>query len=272
MLAVLIVAELLGTGQWRGTVRAADLRIAQDQSTLSILDGQRPVLRYRYADVPMKPCADQLFSPAGVQVLRDSPPDHKHHHALMFALMVDDVIFWEEVPEAPAKEEHRTIQPVAATNRAGVDRAGLVQEIDWVGPASDKPLMVERRSVDVLRAADLGATLVEWRCRLQPPPGKDSLVLTGHHYHGLGMRFVESMDTGGRFFNADDAVGEIVRGDERLTPTKWCAITGKAGDKAVTIAIFDHPQNRAIRRGCSRCPSPLPISPPPGTNGKSRWW
>ena len=95
----------------------------------------------------------------------------------------------------------------------------------------------------MLRAADFGATLVEWRCRLQPPPGKDSIVLTGHHYHGLGMRFLPSMDTGGRFFNADDKIGEIVRGDERLTPAKWCAFTAKADGKPVTVAIFDHPQN-----------------------------
>jgi hypothetical protein len=153
------------------------------------------------------------------------------------------VIFWEEIPEAPAKEQHRTIRPVAASTHAGADRAGLVQELDWVGPASDKPLMVERRSVDVLRAADFGATLVEWRCRLQPPPGKDSIMLTGHHYHGLGMRFLPSMDQGGRFFNADDKIGEVVRGDERLTPTKWCAFTAKADDKPVTVAIFDHPGN-----------------------------
>ena len=51
------------------------------------------------------------------------------------------------------------------------------------------------------------------------------------------------MDAGSRFFNADDAPGEIVRGDERLTPTKWCAVTGNADGKPVTVAIFDHPQN-----------------------------
>jgi hypothetical protein len=95
----------------------------------------------------------------------------------------------------------------------------------------------------VLTADDVGATLIEWRSRLQTPSGKDSTVLTGNHYHGLGMRFLVSMDTDGRFFNADDKTGEIVRGDERLTPTKWCAFTAKADGKPVTVAIFDHPDN-----------------------------
>ena len=49
--------------------------------------------------------------------------------------------------------------------------------------------------------------------------------------------------TGGRFFNADDKPGEVVRGDERLTPVKWCAYTAKADGKPVTVAVFDHPKN-----------------------------
>ena len=51
------------------------------------------------------------------------------------------------------------------------------------------------------------------------------------------------MDTGGRFFNADGKTGEVISGDQRLTPTKWCAYTAKADGKPVTVAIFDHPAN-----------------------------
>ena len=82
---------------------------------VSVFDGDRPVLRYRYADVPMKPYVDQLFSPAGVQVLRDSPHDHKHHHALMFATAVDGVDFWSEVGQGFGKEIHESLGDVNAT-------------------------------------------------------------------------------------------------------------------------------------------------------------
>ena len=222
---------------------AAELHVTQDQSTVSIFNGDKLVIRYRYTDVPWKPCADQLVSPAGVQILRDSPHDHKHHHALMFALTVDKVNFWEESAPKFGKEKHKSFTDLKSTVGDGVGRAGFVEQLDWVGPASDDPLLLERRAIDVLKADGLGATLVEWRCRLQTSPGRESIVLTGNHYFGLGMRFVESMDAGGRFFNADDAPGEIVRGDERLTPTKWCAFTAKADGKPVTVAIFDHPQN-----------------------------
>jgi hypothetical protein len=221
----------------------AGLRITMDSATLSISDGNRPVFRYRYADVPMKPYADQLVSPAGVQVLRDSPSDHKHHHGLMYALKVDNVDFWAEFNDQYGKQLHRGLCDIKATSHGGVGEAGFVQQVDWVGPASAKPMMVERRAIEVLSAADLGATLVQWRCCLQAPPGKDAIVVGGDHYFGLGMRFLVSMDRGGHFFNADDKTGVIVRGDEYLTPTKWYAYTAKADGKPVTVAVLDHPGN-----------------------------
>ena len=222
---------------------AAKLRIVQDSSTVSILDGDRPSFRYRYAGVPLKPYADQLFSPDGVQVLRDSPHDHKHHHGLMFALAVDGVNFWEEHVANKGKELHKGLSDVKAAVHDGTSRAGFVQKLDWVGPDSDKPLLIERREINVLKAKDLGATLVEWRSVLSTPPGKESITLTGHHYYGLGMRFIASMDGGGRYFNADDNPGQAVPHDRLLTPAKWCAYTAKANGKPVTMALFDHTSN-----------------------------
>ncbi len=223
---------------------AAELRITQNDTAVSIFDGDRPILHYRFTSSPTKPYADQLFSPAGVQILRDSPSDHKHHHGLMYAQFVDGVNFWEENDSKKCgSEKHKSLADVKSTNRDGVGRAGFTQELDWIGPASDKPLLFERREIAVLRAADLGATLVDWRIGFRTPPGKESATLGGHFYNGLGMRFVESMDAGGRFFNADDKTGEVVRGNQRLTPAKWCAYAAKADGKPVTVAMFDHPDN-----------------------------
>jgi LacI family transcriptional regulator len=220
---------------------AAEFRITKDDSTFSISDGNRLVLRYRCTNVPNKPYVDQLFSPAGVQVLRDSPHDHKHHHGLMYAMEVDGVNFWEEVPNSGRQRQKSIAGDV--THDQGVSRFGFVQELDWMGPASDKPMLVERRAIGVLRANDLRATLLQWHCRLATPPGKDAVVLGGHHYFGLGMRFLTSMDADGHFIYADDKPGEVVMDDQRLTPTKWCVYAAKADGKPVTMAIFDHPAN-----------------------------
>jgi hypothetical protein len=69
------------------------------------------------------------------------------------------------------------------------------------------------------------------------------VTLGGSHYFGLGMRFVEDMDQGGRFFSAGGGEGQPVRGEERLVRTRWCAYTAKVLGRSVTASMFDHPKN-----------------------------
>ena len=196
---IALTAALLAVG---GRSAPADdenitgLHLKQGPATVSIFDGGQPLLRYRYQGVDRKPYADQLFSPAGVQVLRDSPSDHKHHHGLMYAVSVAGVNFWEENKPEFGSEKHRSLEEVKHRLPDGLYRVGLTEELDWTAPARDKPLLVKRREVCAARAPNLGATLVDWRCRLAAPEGKDSTVLGGAVYNGLGMRFVQSMDKG----------------------------------------------------------------------------
>jgi hypothetical protein len=241
MSTAIIVARSPGAPAAEG--EAAKLRIAQDNSTISIYDGNRLVLRYRYAKVPKKPYVDQLLSPAGVEVLRDSPPDHKHHHGLMYALEVDKVNFWEEHFPQSGQEQQKSLSKMKPEVHHGVARTGFVEQLDWLGPGSEEPLLIERRTIEVLKAKDFGATLGQWCCRLQAPPETDEVVLRGDFYFGLGMRFLASME-GGRFFNADDKTAKMVKGKGPFVDTKWCAYTAKADGKPVTVAIFDHPANR----------------------------
>jgi hypothetical protein len=96
----------------------------------------------------------------------------------------------------------------------------------------------------VYRREGLGATLLTWQTRLEPAEGKPSIKLSGSHYFGLGMRFVQSMDGADDFFTpAGKAVGETVRGNERLVRGKWCAYAAEVDGKPVTVAMFDSPAN-----------------------------
>ncbi len=221
---------------------ATSLRITRDRATVSVFDGDRPLVEYRYTDVPMKPYVKQWFSPGGINVLRDSPHDHKHHHALMFAVSVDGVDFWSENANC-GRQLHRSLDEIRTTSRNGIVRAGFTQQLDWIAPNAEKALLRERRTIEVYRGGDLAASLLTWQSQLEPGPGKESVKLTGSHYFGLGVRFVESMDRVGRFFNADGKEGQVVRGEERLVRSRWCAYTAPAGGKPVTVAIFDHPTN-----------------------------
>ena len=238
----LVLLAALACGIGRGAA-LGPLRLSQDREAVTVLSGERPVLEYRLDASPRKPFVSKLFSPSGVQVLRDSPADHKHHHALMFALAVNKVDFWAEKDGAGGIEKHRSVQISKESRRSGARAAGFVQELDWADLPSGDSLLAEQRRIEVLEGEDIPATLLTWRSRLVPARGRASVELTGSHYFGLGMRFVESMDRGGRFFNSEGLEGELVRGSERLAPARWSAYSAAADGKNVTVAIFDHPAN-----------------------------
>lgn len=218
------------------------MRITTEENVVSVYAGDSVLLRYHYRDVPFKPCVQQLFSPRGVNVLRDAPADHLHHHALMFAVAVDGVNFWEE-QRAPGRQTHRCFTDTRIDKCVDVPLAGFTEQLDWVSPRSQELLLKEHRTIEVCQLNDFKATVLSWQSSFDVPSGKESATLTGSHYFGLGMRFLKSMDVGGQFRNAEGKTGDVVRGDERLVRARWCAYTAGANGKPVTVAMFGHPDN-----------------------------
>jgi hypothetical protein len=229
------------------TYSVRSIGVTPEDGTLAVLHrtpyggaGDRVLLRYRYEGVPYKPYVQQLFTPAGVNILRDAPADHLHHHALMFAVAVDGVNFWEEQNQ-PGRQRHLSFAHYAEVgDRVSPNVAGFDERLEWVNPRTDEVLTKELRTIKVRAMKPENATLLTWKIELSPATGKDSVTLTGSPYFGLGMRFVESMDTGGRFINAQDQTGVENTNDKRA---KWCAYTASADGKVVTVAMFDHPGN-----------------------------
>jgi len=228
------------------TAAAADPARIQIQSgdlSVTIKDADRPILEYVHDPELFKPYVKQLFTPGGVNVLLDSPPDHTHHHGLMFAVGIDGVDFWSET-EACGRQVHRAVGDTRSQARDGLAMATFSERIDWAPPKADKPVAHEVRSVTVYRGAAPDSTLLTWQTRLEAAEGHPSVKLTGSHYFGLGMRFIRSMDAAGPFFTPKGPVdGEVVRGDERLTAGPWCAYTAMADGKPVTAVLFEGPGN-----------------------------
>jgi hypothetical protein len=112
-----------------------------------------------------------------------------------------------------------------------------------VAPNTKEIVLTEQRTVEATRMDALKASVLRWQTRLEVPAGKKKAELGGAHYYGLGMRFVTSMDEMNDFIFPNDEKGELVRGDEYLTPATWCAYSAQAEGKPVTVAMFDHPTN-----------------------------
>jgi hypothetical protein len=238
--ALMIVGlTLAATAQETGP--GIDLRL----DTVLMKLGERPQLQYRYGKVDYKPYVDRLWTPGGVNVLRDSPEDHVHHHALMYAINADEVNFWEEYT-APGQQKHEGWRELVVTEHSQA-RASATEVLRWLNPAKDNALVLdETRRIEAIQT-DLPCTLISWRTELSAPREKGQVVLGGSHYHGLGMRFVTSMDEDAKFLYAPAEPGEVVRGTEQLTPGNWCAVQATADGKPVTVAMFDHPANpRAV--------------------------
>jgi len=246
----LIASLTASCGQLIGA-EPASFHITRTPTGVTIHDGARALLDYRSAASPAKPYVRELFTPNGMQILRDQVSDHKHHHGLMFAVGANGVNFWEETAGAGTQKPRGEVETVSDPF-LGSPCTRIIQTLDWAD-VQGKQLLVERREVGVAAITLSGTvgrplarpdvTLALWTSELSPAAGVEAVKLDGHHYYGLGMRFVQSMDTGGRFFNSSQLPGDVVRGSERLVAAKWCAYTAKADGKPVTVAIFDHPSN-----------------------------
>ena len=217
-------------------------QIVQDDRTVAVSSDGRPVLRYLFAPAQFKPYVDELYSPAGAQVLRDAPADHKHHHGLMFAVNVEGVEFWGREDEKCGKQISRGVEGVKAASVDGRGESRFTQRLDWVAP-DGRVLVRECRTVCVHSRRDLGATVVSWHSRLEPADGRDSVELSGRNYLGLGVRFVQSMDANGTLVVPGGVAPETDKAGHELYDVPWIAYVASADDKPVTVALFDSPSN-----------------------------
>jgi len=191
---------------------------------------------WRQPPTTFKPYVIKLMTPGGVNVLRDIPLDHLHHHGLMFAIKIDDVNFWEEYnPKDFGRQETTSVTQVTA-GTDGRNEQRVESTLTWADGVG-RPLALEKRTITAT-VID-GATVLDWTSVFTLPPGKEQAILSGNEYHGLGMRFVQSMDIG-RYFVAADAGKK----EGNLTRCRWMAYTAKADGKTVTVALFDMEDNQ----------------------------
>lgn len=232
---------------------AQNLTVVTQAGKSEVKVNGQPLLEYQRKPNPSKLYISRWYTPEGVQVLRDSPHDHVHHHALMFAIGIDGVDFWSETPLDERGRQVGTADTAytAYTGDTGdtgddvggePDVAAIEQEVNWIAP-DGTVVAEEARQIRACVGVISNASLLTWQSALRPASDHDKIELWGRHYFGLGLRFVESMDEGSEFVMAGGEAGTGVRGSEKLTRSAWCAVQGDAGGNPVTLALFDDPDN-----------------------------
>jgi len=119
--------------------RQGQLQVEQSPAGVVVRAGDRKILQYRAVATPMKPYVQELLTPGGVQILRDSPHDHKHHHGLMFAVGVDGVDFWSENPACGRQVPRRQTETHSSGSSSSA-QAAFSQLLDWTSPGGVKLL------------------------------------------------------------------------------------------------------------------------------------
>lgn len=217
------------------------LQISIDDNQLQILNQKQVIMKYAYQNVPFKPYVKELYTPSGMNILRDAPADHLHHHGLMFAFAVNDVSFWGEADEN-GQQIHRDFNHVSVSKSQELFCAEFTESLEWITPENETVLH-EERTLQVYPSPKHHALLLTWNSKCRVPDDKEQVTIGGSHYYGLGMRFLEEMDSIGNFYNEQGTKGTVFRGEERLAPAKWCAYQVDLNGKPIIVAMFDHPSN-----------------------------
>ena len=225
------------------------LRAQLDQDVSFELRGHT-IATYRATESPMKPFLRELWTPGGVQILRDSPHDHKHHHGIMFAFDADGNNFWCDEP-FNGRQVPKPLENLQLGGTPGTSRVGFTQPLDWVA-SSGTLTLTERRTITAFADPKIDATLLTWR-HLPQCAGAQAGEDLWRRFLRPRHRFAVSMDGKGRFFNAAGQEGTrsgppavpdgAAIGNSRVSQAKWSAYTATADNTLVTIALFHHPKN-----------------------------
>jgi len=207
------------------------------------------IFEYSFAPQKFKPYVKVLATVDGFNLLRDAPSDHLHHHALMYGIKVNGINFWEEVSGSGIQKPVNTDAPKFDTNPQGQPRATLHQTVHWLSPAdawlpdtTKLALLVEERTLKLTVNEKSREVALEWESVFTVGTKTNEVGLTGSSYHGLGMRFVQTLDPLARHFNADGPP-DLSNGKQDVSPHRWASVSFEPAGHPATIAVLGDPNN-----------------------------
>ncbi|SPE62781.1 exported hypothetical protein [Verrucomicrobia bacterium] len=246
-----LVLGLLGLCSNSGA-SAAERLAAESSSRLTqwtiTYDG-KPVMVYDFDPQKFKPFVKALNTLSGYGVLRDSPGDHLHHHALMYGIRVNGINFWEETTGCGVQKVVETSAPEISKNEAGQPQARLVQLLYWLAPedaflpnTNAPALLIERRTLTLTLNPKQRETALHWKSEFEVGSKTNVVTLTGANYHGLGMRFLRELDPLAVHLTPE-GTPDLAGSRQDVSAHRWEAVAFDSPGKPATIALFGAASN-----------------------------
>jgi Family of unknown function (DUF6807) len=234
-------------------VRAADkltMTVHDDRGEIDIRLGTKPILVYAFKTNQFKPYVRELYTLSGENVLRDAPPDHLHHHGLMYAIRVNGVNFWEEKGAPGVEKSVKLLAYNTGQSRDGLPQAKFTQLIHWLAPinrdAADSravAFLIEQRTITLTVNEQAGEVAVRWDAAFEVGP-RGKVKLHGSDYNGLGLRPPQSFDRVAVFENSEKSPYLYSGPNKRdHIAARWTSMTGKMPKGEITLAMFGKPTN-----------------------------
>ena len=245
---------LLGPVAWLGlafalgclSAAAAQPRISidskEDRGEVEVRFKGQKLLVYAFATNQFKPYVRELYNLRGENVLRDAPPDHLHHHGMMYAVYVNDINFWEE-KGAPGVQKHIKLQQVGSSDSTGKPTAHFTELVHWLAPTNlATPLLIERRTIAVALDERSQEVAVRWEAQFQVGPKAGTVRLHGPNYNGLGLRLPESFNHVARFQNSQ-GLPYTGPNTQNVIPAAWTSVSGLMDGREVMLVMFGGKEN-----------------------------
>lgn len=215
----------------------------------TITSGGQKLLVYAFGRERFKPCVKELYTLKGDNLLRDAPQDHLHHHALMYAIRVNGLNFWEELSGSGVQKPVASPAPEVGMSAAGLPQATIRQTLHWLAPQDaflpDSPklaLLVEQRTLVLTVDKAKHEVALRWSSQFEVGGKTNTVVLEGANYFGLGVRFQQELDPIAEHFNSDGKP-DLSDTKQDVTPHDWCAVAFDRPGAPATFAMFGHPAN-----------------------------
>ena len=176
-----------------------------------------------YSANRLRPYVFPFYTPGGMLVLQEAPPDHPHHQGICAGLEIDGRDMWNA--GSGDKPPHRQeMDPTAAELQPVKDAAGVrfEHQVRWT-TVGGEVLLLERRSVAFSSRSELN--LVTWHSTFDAAGEAATLGQTKEA--GIGVRVPPHWETrlGGEIRNAEGGRGEPGCFDRR---SPWLSVEGGA--------------------------------------------